>query len=741
MTYLPNLLKKIDNFCSLTDRLETMAQDYSSGYSSPDEPEEESVDEEGDNPPHYDELMNLSRQVDDPELSQQLQTLAELYRYAIQLGGGYSTIAMAINNLKTMYGDGSDSDIEDTLNGMIRELAKAAGGIKALSGKDNPSFVQRLVQLKQDIEARNQEERSGALDAYQEEISGKGSGAQTDETSQELAEAGLTPEQADIVNPAALGFADKEDPKTNKGWHTTGSGKAYKNWKEYYNNERVSYEADLVDETDPDIRQTLEQLIKLLPTISDTTQQALDLSNALRSDVDKPEEQARVRGALDESNAQLQRLKYVRRGLRNRIRNIQLQKEKQKISSELQDASQKYETSADPERKEKFRRETEALKQKLALNELSQSTDVYKAKERNYRLEMLRQMSGGAFPAKDWIEKQQQKIDAAAKQRKSKVAYDREQSVLRGQEHGKIGPVPERQKGRRGGGRADEKLNQYNIEKATFGGLLDKLGEKIGTAAHVARLNVTQEKNKLHNSLKPLVEIIGKTIQNSNKIKDKLRTENNPASRDRLNQLWTTENKAKYDAIRNLKAQMKEWAARAVAIKALERNVRWLPHFKKNQLDLESIAGWKTDQGWQLDGDKATRVAEIINNSTRLLDRYDRTYGDVARKAITPGAPMPLEISFDSAVQYMKTVIAVLCKETGIYPNSAEASFDLDSGSNKNRIKILSKILTSQQLFKLAQEAETTDPTQANQIAEEIFDRLFEEVLQETGLKEALTAQ
>lgn len=736
MTYLPSLIKKIDDYCSLADspaRWKKWAQDYSGGYSSPEEPEES--EEGGGNPPHYDSLLNMSRQVDDPGLSQQLQTLAELYRYAIQLGGGYSTIAQAINNLKTMYSDGSDSDIESILNGMISELAKAAGGIRALSGKDNPSFVQRLVQLKQDIEARNQEERSGALDAYQEEISGQGKGAQTEETSEDLAESGLTPEQSDIVNPAALGFADKDDPKTNAGWHTTGSGKAYKNWKEYYNNERVSYETDLVNETDPNVRQTLEQLIRLLPTISDTTQQALDLSNALRSDVDKPEEQARVRTALDEINTQLQRLKYERRNLRNRIRDIQLQKEKQKISDELQEASQKYKTSADPERKERFRREEEVLKQKLALNELARSTNVYKAKKRNYLLEMLRQMSGGDWPSQDWISKQQQKIDTA--KTVTKEDYDRVITEQRGKQQARL--VTPSYEATRGGARIPmEKLpeeKQIDLEKASFSALVYQFQIDIASATQAAR-QIIYETGKKDNKGKKILKTEYKEL--IDEISEAIRKKDRPT-------LYAAQNKLRAAVANDVNVAKNQ-------LKGYVEVIRLEPHFRKLLEGMKELTKSKKGEPPKLD-ESGNLVVDnfseadkmglgfVMNDLHRLRVLYTKYYIEISgikfKQDIAPRFKKVIE-DMGRIEIHLRLKLKVRRPESKeFYPEKSPSAQEiarqqrekLKNSSINNRMIMFKQALSK----RLAQEAVPevgVDKTTADKLANEMFDTIYDQAYQ-----------
>lgn len=562
----------------------------------------ESPDEEGvASVPYFDELMNTARQVDDPELSQQLEVLAELYRYSLQIGGGYATIARAINNLKNMYGDGSDSDIEDILNGMTKELAKAAGGLKLLSGNDNPSFVQRLAQLKQDIENRTQSGRSEALDAYNEEIGGQDHGAQTEESEEDLAQAGLTPDEAEIINPAALGFDNKDDPKTNKGWHTVGNGRAYKNWKEYYENERLSYQADELSEQNEDTRKILEQLIELLPRLSKKTEEALNLSNALKSDVADPAAETQMKSKLQTMRQELQQLKQMRQLLKNKIRSTQLQKEQQKFSEEETELSARMQSSADPERKEKARRALEVIKQKKALNALALSNDVYKAKERNYRLEMVHQMSGGAWPSQEWIDKQQQKIDAAFRLRISKAKYDRTLTEQRGKQEGREA-VPTAAPQRGGAREMVFRGKQKDFTKETFPGFLKKLRDLNNTATADARKYIMRPKEKGDPKLEEYVERVSAAIRKK-------------------------DTNAKYQAINALKEAIKQTLVSSSSLKGYMQVLRLSPHFKKIEEELFALKNKQTEGGaWQLSEDEKQKLINTLSNINRITELYSKYY-------------------------------------------------------------------------------------------------------------------
>lgn len=340
------------------------------GYSSmPDDPEDDE-----DQTPYFEDLIDISYKVDDPGLSKQLQVLAELYKKALQIGGGYNAIFRAINNLKNMYSDGRDSDIENILDGMISELAKQAGGAGALSKQDRPEFLEQLQSAKQNIESEDQDKQTEAEGAYQEDINVPGS---TGETEKDFSASGLSAEEGDTVAPAALGFGDVNNPAVNRGWHTTGKAGTYKNWAEYYNNEKEAYKADLAQS--PDNANILNQLIKNLDSLSAKTARALELSDQQKIVADP-----NVASELVELNKEIVVLKTERAKLKNSIRKHQLIKEKQKLELQL---SQTQDS-----------REKELLEQKIALQDLAMKDVVFKAKERNARVAYIQSMSGGNFP-------------------------------------------------------------------------------------------------------------------------------------------------------------------------------------------------------------------------------------------------------------------------------------------------------------------------------------------------------
>lgn len=222
--------------------------------------------------------------------------------------------------------------------------------------------------------------------------------------------------------------------------------------------------------------------------------------------------------------------------------------------------------------------------------------------------------------------------------RKLKQQYDRKQTIERAMEHGKIGPVPARRKGRIGGGSPGEKIHQYDLDSATFAGLVDKLGEKINSSANTARQAVTQvtlHKSKEHNELKPYVDELSKAIRKK-------------------------DSAAKVAAIKNLKQQMKDWAERAPAIQSLARNIKWLPFFQRMKSDLEMIADQKLvliNGSQNLNENQISFIQNLLRNGRKITDAYRKHY---------QASDAKLQISFDNTVEYLDMVLDQLSIRTGV---------------------------------------------------------------------------
>ena len=105
MPYLPNIIKRIDNFYNLTQsltRLKRMA--VPQYYTMPDDPEEEEEDLSKGLPGDewvgiYPKIISVANQLSEQadDISNELQLIAELYKKALEINGGYSQVGKAIS--------------------------------------------------------------------------------------------------------------------------------------------------------------------------------------------------------------------------------------------------------------------------------------------------------------------------------------------------------------------------------------------------------------------------------------------------------------------------------------------------------------------------------------------------------------------------------------------------------------------------------------------------------------------
>jgi|SRR5271166_2241019 len=754
MTYLPSLIKRIDDFYSLVTsfpRLKALAQNWQTAYMP---------DDEGDEPEGgggqalpgdewvglYPNIIgvaeSLSNEKNDfkyEDIAHELQLIAELYKKALEINGGYhqmqeyikrtmANIDMMIDESEGFIGDEVRDMSDDILEEVSSDLRKRAK-TPVTQQADEAAATRELKTIRDNF---NRQEARQEMES-QKSVYEKGKpGAET-----------------------GHGIAARATPET----------------PEKYAREVARLRQSLETETDPKTKASIEELGNTLVDLISKMKVTKEAEDAVKITPDDEGAQKRYKQATED----LERLRYQRKVLKSRLNKFLLDKDQEELQSQLV-------TVRNP-------MERKWIEEKIKLLQLRQSNDLRKRDEIKARKTLINSMGviddHGDFQSLNIPENEMiaflRGIQLGETQKLTKADYDRTQSIERAKSHGKIGDVGTKLPGQRGGGLSGEKQQQpqrreqlYDIGLATFEGLVDKLGEKINTAAHVARLNVTQDKKtKLHNELKPLTETISQAIQNAGKIKKNLAKETVPAKREKLQQLWITEHQKRYEAVKQLQSRIKadvaQWADRARAGEALGKNVIWLPHFIKAKNILEKIATWKKDTGWQLDEGQQSFITEAITSINKLLNRYDLFYGGAARKR----GVIPLEMSFESAAQYLRLVLFSLSKETGIFgsevpadvkfrvptestrvsPTSNEEATEEEEGPNKalkqmklseksmtkKRISILQQIIEEDKLLKLGQETGTNEgaveAASADKMAEEIFNKLFDEALVENGLK------
>lgn len=693
MTYLPSLFNKVDKFYSYaTSFIKNAEQDY------------------------FQELTDISNQVGDPGLARQLNVLAELYRYALSMGGGYATIARGIENLKELYSDGTDSDIESILNGMLRVLAKEAGGVQVLAGRDNPRFVERLVQLKTDIESRSANESE--YEGYQEEMNVPGA---LGEGESDYSEQGLGGD-TETATPAQMGETNMEDPKAKRGWHTTGPSMPYKDWKEHYANEIAAYNLQLAQAHDPEVKAALQTLVQeLIPQVSEKVEEQIDLSNQSK---EAPSEQ--VTAKLKAIRQELKALRAQVTEQKRKIRSFQLSGEQSKLTTELAEAAKKNDWKA-----------AELLAQKIELNKLTQSSDIYKTKERNLRLRLIEGMSGGNFPSKETLEKEKAKINLARQERVSKEAYDRKITEERGKQQARL--VTPEYDATRGGARVPmERLSpekQIDLEKASFSALVYQFQIDIASATQAARQAIYRAESKgaagkENPAYKAIVDEISEAIR----------------KKDRQ-ALYTAKNKL-IDAVQSDMFVQKQQLKGYVEVIKLE------PHFRKILEGIKTLTksekpSKKNPAPPQKLDDSGNLVAEnfseqdkegfeyILNDMHRIKTLYEKYYTSTSgmkfQQDITPRFKKVISDMGRIEVHLALKLHAHRPEAKKLYP---ERSILLQEIADKQKedLKLNSSHRIS--LFKLilAQQAapeQEVDKAAADKLANEIFDQVYDSLRQQ----------
>ncbi len=677
MTYLPSLFKKIDTFyrqaMSFTKKAE---RDY------------------------FEELTAIANSVGDPGLARQLRMLAELYRYAISMGGGYATIARAINALKEMYGDEEESDIDSILNGMLAVLAKEAGGAQALGARDNPRFIERLMQLKSDIESRP-EENADAYESYQDEVNVSGAEG---ESEGELGEYGLGGD-TETVAPAQLGFGNKEDPKANRGWHTTGPSQPYKNWKEHFANEVNAYSIQLSQTHDPDVARSLQTLIKLIPQLSDLVEAGTELADQIKV---APDEEASKK--LAAIRAQIKNLRGQVSGLKKSIRSHQLSNQSNELAAQLEEAVRKNDY-----------KQKELLEQKLALNRLSLSNDVYKTKERNLRLRLIESMSGGNFPGKETLEKEKAKINLAAKERVSKADYDRKLTEERGKQQARL-KTPSYEAARGGRRVSMENLSpeeRVDFDKAAFAALIKKLRDDNNTAISDARKYIMRPNEKGDPAFKPLVDKISATIRKGDKV-------------------------AQYAAIEELRNAINN-KIKESSLKGYIQSIRLAPHFKNVEERLYALTKAPKGQPEKMDAagnliniteEDMQSLSLLLNDIHRLRILYAKYYQSAGSKktSLQPYAFFKNVILALGKIElYLNTNLHVHRPEKKVLGPRTEYQPIENVDEKKKKLLESSYIHARMTLLSFAEEltnVDQVDPMAADKLAHDIFEKLFNDEMQ-----------
>jgi hypothetical protein len=174
MTYLPSLIKKIDNFYHLIN-LGAVTPDYS--Y-DPNKPQEQEIDERGDK--LYQDIMSNLDNFENSSIADEVWTLAELYKASLLTGSGFDE---CLKRAKAAKGS-----VKDLANGAVdaRDLADATRYISEIElnltkaarsappvPKDDPAIIAQFKAISNSVkEKQAAEEMAGQESVYEKGMEG-----------------------------------------------------------------------------------------------------------------------------------------------------------------------------------------------------------------------------------------------------------------------------------------------------------------------------------------------------------------------------------------------------------------------------------------------------------------------------------------------------------------------------------------------------------------------------------------
>jgi len=679
MPFLPSLIKRIDEFFKI-------AETYSL------------VSLGADDKALLTELIKASKEAVNPELSYNLRVLAAMYGKALEINGGFHTVYMALSSIiEDIDPDEEESEpVENLLNqignsiksraqrpdspGDVRELQVAA---TAARGEDTPYSYEEPEEGDDDVSAYEASllgYSGGAEKAFEEE----GGVTQWDPTG------GVSPEAA------ASG--------TGRGY-SVGKAHTYKDWAAIYANEREKYDRDLngpaelltpsarAGRKDPRVQANLRTLVDVLGKLSALTLEAIKISNQIEveTEVPHPEEEARLTKIREELSKLERERRLLKRNLNKFYKSSEVDTLREKINQ----------PGTSPQEKR-------ILEEKLKLQELRTSGKYGYGKEAKERVRLIEALTADPNLSAEQYKKMQESISGAAQftDKMTKAQYDRKRTEEKGKLEGReYIPAAEPM---RGGGRYQK---QVDFNTATYPALLKKFRELNNTITSDAKKYVTrpkesgisEEETKI---LTPYVDALAMAIKKKN-------------------------NTAKFQAIRDLKAAIKQTLLRSENLRGYLWALKLAPHFKKVEEFLYNIQKQQDSSGtWNISEPERIGLREAANQLQRMQDIFVRYF---PQKGSRYGRSHYL-----TSIKFYPILIDYIYKNIlQEEPPSLEttATYDLGRKELSRRLELLAKVLEAEALHKMAQDvgnqSDEIDDATADQMAEEIFNQLFVQEVQE----------
>lgn len=448
----------------------------------PEEADEPSGDAEG--PGLYPKMIQAARTISDPDVSEEVQLVAELYKKALEMNGGYTYIGRALSNVIDVLDEDDESEqeaVEDLLNEVSRDVRARAKTAGTMGKPDDDKVLRALREVKNQFEQRMVQEHvdegpsafEAGLTGYQENEEGEvRPGLQQYEES-----AGGT------FDPT--GGVRGEPGVANRGYYV--SGRSYTDWLQRYNNELERFKQDANDpeltvikgvgeeggkeaKRKASIRRNLTYLIQILEQVVRLTAQVTQLENQVQVAPDDAE----AKTQLADATKKLSELQTERRKLKKNLGKLMQTNKMNELQSQLGQA--------------KTPEEQNYYQQQIALQQLRLSDDSKKAQEIKWRKTLIKALatrdpSGNLIFQKispDTLKKIQEGIDAGEALKRKTSEKDKATAERIKALKGLKGPSVSKEERQLGKGQS-AKRNEYVEANLSLEGFIRHITESIAS--------------------------------------------------------------------------------------------------------------------------------------------------------------------------------------------------------------------------------------------------------------------
>ncbi len=679
MPLLPSLIKRVDEFFKVAERYSLVSLGV-------------------DDRTLLAELTKATNETVNPEVSYNLRILGAMYQKALEINGGFNTIYKAIQGMV----EDMDPDEEETepVENLLNQIASS---IKTRAARPDSTNDVRELQMAATA-ARTEEspfsydEPEGAeegddVSAYEASLLGYSGGAE-----EAFKDAGGV-SQFDMTGGVS---AETAQSGTGRGY-SVGKAHSLKDWAAIYANERDKYDRDLngpaemlsptarKSRNDPRIQSNLDALVKILDKLSKLTVEALQLRNRIdiETEVQHPKEEAR----LLEIQKELEKLEHERGLLKRNL-------------------SKFYKTSELDTLKERVNtpglnlKEKRLLEERIKLQELRTSGKYGYGREAKERARLIAALTADPNLSDEQFRKMDEAIGGAARftDEMTKRKYDRIRTEQKMQQAGR-GIVPERDETKgRGGGQAIgwKSLYQVDYDKATYPTLLKRFRDLNNTIVSDAKKYVVRPNEKGDPALAPYVEALSLAIKKK-------------------------DNAAKFMAINNLKAAIKQTLVAAPSLRGYLWAIRLAPHFKTIEEFLYNIKDKQNAAGvWNLSEAEKSTLKNAAEQLTRMQDIYNKYF---PKKGGRYGRSHYMT-SVDFYPKLINYIYENILQEK---PESLGATAQNGNTMISKRLEIFGQIMAEEKIRRMAQEVgaqpNEIGDAEADQLAKDIFDKLFDEEL------------